>query len=290
MEQPSEFVDLTQWIRAEEEPSGENENRWFIAPDESRWMFKANPIERSANVHSAELVASRIAPLVGIPAAEVRLAEYLGEIGCISRNVKSEPRNQLTHAAVFISEYAVDFDPKAKGGIGHSLANIGQVLAEATSPIGREKEGMSAASWFAGYLVFDALIANQDRHSENWALEIDAGGAVHIAPSYDHGTSLGIVNRNVDKLPGLLSSQERLFPRSSSELGEPASKAAPKSLWSTSPQHSASSQTPRQRYTGAIRSALWISTKSRKSLPLQKCRRQTISWQQKSFDSTRKGS
>lgn len=206
----NDLVDLSQWTRAEAEPSGENENWWFIAPDDSRWMFKANPIKRSSNVNSAELVASQIAPLVGIPAAEVRLAEYLGEIGCVSRNVKSHPRNQLTHAAVFISEYETDFDPKAKRGIGHSLENIAQLLSGTGAPIGREQQGRSASFWFAGYLVFDALIANQDRHSENWAIEIDAGGLPHLAPSYDHGTSLGIVNRNEDKLPGLLLSQERL--------------------------------------------------------------------------------
>jgi hypothetical protein len=42
---------------------------------------------------------------------------------------------------------------------------------------------------FAGYLMLDAWVANQDRHHENWgALWQD--GRLHLAPTFDHGASL----------------------------------------------------------------------------------------------------
>jgi hypothetical protein len=44
---------------------------------------------------------------------------------------------------------------------------------------------------FIGYLMLDAWIANQDRHHENWALVVSPESAVHLAPTYDHASSLG---------------------------------------------------------------------------------------------------
>ena len=45
---------------------------------------------------------------------------------------------------------------------------------------------------FAGYLVLDALIANRDRHEQNWAVLLPPGELqAALAPSYDHATSLG---------------------------------------------------------------------------------------------------
>lgn len=210
MGEAAEFVDLTEWTPAEDEPAGENEKTWFIAPDESRWIFKRNRPQRSPNEHASEFVASKVARLLGVPAAEIRLATIAGEIGCVSRDVKSEARNQLDSASLFIAEYADDFDPKARDSAGHSLENIARVLASVSPPIGYESSGLSAGAWFAGYLVFDALIGNQDRHSENWSLELDLQGTFHLAPSYDHATSLGIVQRNDQKLERMLSSPDNL--------------------------------------------------------------------------------
>lgn len=51
---------------------------------------------------------------------------------------------------------------------------------------------------FIGYLLFDALIGNSDRHHENWAVierfGIEAQEPIfylHLAPTYDHASSLG---------------------------------------------------------------------------------------------------
>jgi hypothetical protein len=42
---------------------------------------------------------------------------------------------------------------------------------------------------FAGYLVFDAWIANTDRHAVNWAM-LDREEARRLAASFDHGSAL----------------------------------------------------------------------------------------------------
>jgi hypothetical protein len=46
---------------------------------------------------------------------------------------------------------------------------------------------------FAGYLVLDALIANRDRHEQNWAVltpQLTTTPEM-LAPTYDHASSLG---------------------------------------------------------------------------------------------------
>ncbi len=52
---------------------------------------------------------------------------------------------------------------------------------------------LTAVEMFAGYLVLDAWVANQDRHDQNWAVlrQAAAPGELRLAGSYDHASSLG---------------------------------------------------------------------------------------------------
>jgi hypothetical protein len=65
-------------------------------------------------------------------------------------------------------------------------------LTQAQPPIGwmHEDQIKRGTDVFVGYLMFDAWIANQDRHHENWGL-IYTGKTIHLAPSYDRASSLG---------------------------------------------------------------------------------------------------
>lgn len=48
-----------------------------------------------------------------------------------------------------------------------------------------------ASAWWGRTLMFDALIGNTDRHSQNWGLLSVDEAPVRMAPSFDNGTSLG---------------------------------------------------------------------------------------------------
>lgn len=48
----------------------------------------------------------------------------------------------------------------------------------------------NAADVFIGYLLLDTLVSNQDRHHENWGL-VTLSNEVHLAPTFDHASSLG---------------------------------------------------------------------------------------------------
>jgi hypothetical protein len=47
----------------------------------------------------------------------------------------------------------------------------------------------SALDVYSGYVMFDAWIANQDRHHENWGALWD-GKDMRLAPTFDHGAAL----------------------------------------------------------------------------------------------------
>ncbi|MEO8658973.1 MAG: HipA domain-containing protein [Bryobacteraceae bacterium] len=49
----------------------------------------------------------------------------------------------------------------------------------------------SSVDAFIGYLLLDALVGNTDRHHENWAVLRLPDGTVHLAPTFDHASSLG---------------------------------------------------------------------------------------------------
>lgn len=46
---------------------------------------------------------------------------------------------------------------------------------------------------FVGYLAFDAVIANRDRHDENWAIlrPVSNPDEIRLCGSFDHGRALG---------------------------------------------------------------------------------------------------
>jgi hypothetical protein len=90
-------------------------------------------------------------------------------------------------------EPAVDPDRPGVRRPGHSLENIRLALEGVDVPPGFRGPPISAFDVFVGYLVFDALIANRDRHEQNWAVldPLLEPTPLQLAPSYDHADSLG---------------------------------------------------------------------------------------------------
>ncbi|EEV6002095.1 hypothetical protein ACSHE4_004905, partial [Escherichia coli] len=65
---------------------------------------------------------------------------------------------------------------------------------------GYDLKDLNAGDVFCGYLLLDALISNQDRHHENWAIMLNnETGERMLCPTYDHAASLGREMRDVEK-------------------------------------------------------------------------------------------
>ncbi|EAP97851.1 hypothetical protein JNB_12843 [Janibacter sp. HTCC2649] len=82
-------------------------------------------------------------------------------------------------------------DDRLKNRLGHNLSNIAGVLVGAAGPPGTSCEDWPAFDVFVGYLVFDAWIANTDRHAINWGLLTNKDDDRRaLAASFDHGSAL----------------------------------------------------------------------------------------------------
>jgi hypothetical protein len=132
--------------------------------------------------------------LVAVPAVVTELALAVDRHtttpirGSMSRDMRL-PDWQRSPGAELLSERDVNFN--AETYVGHTPEAIQEALGGVSGPTGTPYEDWAAFDVFAGYLTFDAWIANTDRHPLNWAVLQSPSGSVCLAPSFDHGSALG---------------------------------------------------------------------------------------------------
>jgi HipA-like C-terminal domain len=187
-----EVVSIPISAREDTEQLGSKPKFWVSLGD-GRWLFKeARPL---TGEDWAEKVAAELARSMGIRAAQVELAQY-GELrGCISRSfVQAEDGQELVHGNEILAGHVTGYDRnKTFRQSDHTLDNV---ISAVRHLIEDEAASAGLLTELASYLVLDALIANTDRHHENWGLLVKAVPAklswlVAVAPSYDHASSLG---------------------------------------------------------------------------------------------------
>ena len=198
--EPFKRIDTTSWEVDRDETSGVEEKMWLAMPGEAgtaSYLFKSVTVSETyaCDEDLAEKAAGEIGRLLGVPCAHVELAIRNGSPGSISADLC--PRGcELQHGTLLMQDREVSgYVPgKVPGRPGHSLENIRLVLEDAVPPPRSDLPfAATAFDVFAGYTVFDALIANRDRHDENWAvlLPIARDGPIMLCGSYDHANSLG---------------------------------------------------------------------------------------------------
>ncbi|MFW1754160.1 HipA domain-containing protein [Acinetobacter wanghuae] len=175
------------------EPLGTKSKFWYSSNGDE-FLFKS--VESNNGIRFgedwAEKIACELAHLLGLPHAHYELATYNNKRGVITKNFISERGEQLMLGNELLETFIVSED-----GNNPNIQYVDDVYKIMTNtvinkPIGFSslKEIKSASEFFVGYLMFDALISNQDRHNENWGTIITVKGIKHLAPSYDHGASL----------------------------------------------------------------------------------------------------
>ncbi len=197
-----EIRDVSAWEAVNPEPIGRDAKLWVREPGapsqslERDWLFK--PVIVTASGHRqgedwTEKIVSELGGLLGVPCAEIELAVGRGVPGSISRNVAPDGWN-LVLGSVLLSTGISNYQEgqlRPPGRPGHSPRTIFQALGRCEPPAGSGH--LTAVEVFAGYLVLDAWVANQDRHDQNWAVlrQAAAPGDLRLASSYDHASSLG---------------------------------------------------------------------------------------------------
>ncbi|HMC66739.1 MAG TPA: hypothetical protein VKI65_17520 [Gemmataceae bacterium] len=180
------------------EQLGTKRKFWYRADDGTRMLFKAE--ERGTGEDWAEKVACELCTLLGLPHVHYELAhdEPADVPGVVCATCAPPP-----WALGLGNQLLLERDPAYPEGSkykvrGHTVDAVASVVRDLQMPPAAYCAALppgidSALAVFAGYVLLDAWIANQDRHHENWGALRDPSG-LYLAPTFDHGASLA---RNV---------------------------------------------------------------------------------------------
>lgn len=191
-------VPVDDWSVAGLENQGQHAHDWLRhSSGEGRtWLFKParSARDRSMREDVVEKLGCELARLLGVPAARVELANREGTAGALVEDARL-PDWQLQLGQVLMQEVVSDYEPKDPQHTGYNVQNVRRALERfAVPPESNLPSGFSAFDAFAGYLLFDALIANGDRHERNWAVIVPPPGlskSEALCASFDHAASLG---------------------------------------------------------------------------------------------------
>lgn len=168
------------------ETMGTKRKFWFTR-DGTRWLFKYS--RPDTGEHWSEKVAAEIGAQLGIPVAQVELAMCNDTPGACSKSFLPD-KGVLVHGNELLQKVDQAYPVTELRGVSkHTVDAVFAPLNDVEAPLGAPPT-LSAADCFVGYLLLDALIGNGDRHHENWAVIQDTASR-HLAPSYDHASSLG---------------------------------------------------------------------------------------------------
>jgi len=178
------------------EPLGSKPKFWF-RDGERRLLFKAE--DRNTGEDWAEVVACHLCELIGLPHVEYELAsEFVNgqynRPGVVCENMAPKPV-----MLVLGNQLLLDVDPSYPQAqrfrvFQHTVEAVRDIVSELAPPSDAWMPNIppgveSALDVFAGYVMLDAWIANQDRHHENWGALWD-GHELRLAPTFDHGAAL----------------------------------------------------------------------------------------------------
>lgn len=196
-----------------DEAMGTKEKIW-VQIRGRRWLLKYPRGNAHDDVVSgedwAEWLVHRLAYLLGVPAAIVSLATMSGARASVCRTVTVQSDATLVHGNELLQRWNREYDSTTSRGNGlYTPANVKHALEGVLPPTGQKlPDSLTAYDTWAGFLVLDAWTAGMDRHHENWAA-IERGGSMVLAPSFDHGTSLGAQERD-DRRARLVADRDAL--------------------------------------------------------------------------------
>lgn len=164
------YIVIDDWERLYEiNTSGTRSKFVVLSPSNELYYFKASlkkyidgkVVKEFPSEFWSEIVASQLGYMIDLPVLRYDIAAYKDILGCISKNM-AKGDEEITEGVRIIANimpsFPVDPDYKQK----HFLDLVQKSLAR----IGISKFRRIAIEM----LLFDCIIGNTDRHSENWAL------------------------------------------------------------------------------------------------------------------------
>ena len=170
-----EVLDASDWEAVAVVETGRRPKEWVVEPAMRRRALFKSAVHHSGEV-AVERVASEVGKLLGIPTADTALALRHGIQGILSFSVVSGTESLIDGGDLLIARDA-SFDRT------HARVHAFQLVREVLPP--------ELLGPFVDLLLLDAVIGNSDRHQDNWSIIQAPPALTKLAPSYDHGSSLG---------------------------------------------------------------------------------------------------
>lgn len=148
----------------------------------------------------AERLACELALMLGLPHALYELARWGERRGVISPNFVPKAGRLILGNEMLVQILGAQVEEVERTyrarhhtlrlvlTLLRALSNKGLKVPQGFNPVAGIETPLDV---FVGYLVFDAWIANQDRHDQNWGLVRDGRTSeLFLAPTFDHGAAM----------------------------------------------------------------------------------------------------
>jgi hypothetical protein len=185
--------------RSLSETMGSKYKFWFEHDELGLCLYKQ--VRPNTGEDWAEKIAAELCELLGLPHALYELAStWESNCGVVSPTFLPSG-GTLVHGNEILTPLVLNYPTSGTYNVSqHTIDIVLRAIEENqvtfplgwTAPCGIE----TAVDLFVGYLLLDAWIGNGDRHHENWGFVRHKVASlkaqtVHLAPTYDHASSLG---------------------------------------------------------------------------------------------------
>lgn len=164
----TKYHNVENWASEDFNSGGTREKQILISPDDIRYYFKKS-LRKKEKYYKyefwSEVIASQIERFFGFNVITYDVAYMGNEIGCISQTIIDKAVSELNSGYNYLLEIfpeLAETNPDYKKH--HTFQNIIKVLKH--NKLERFNESVIEM------IIFDAIIGNNDRHSENWTIII----------------------------------------------------------------------------------------------------------------------
>ena len=177
------------------EQLGTKTKHWFRDHNGVHYLFKAG--RNGTGENWSEKATCELAKLMGIPCAHYDLARWKEMDGVVAPSFIPE-QGRLVLGNEVLASIVPGYDPgETYRAREYKLSTVCDILDNyraVSPPLGSDESvaALRPLSVFVGYLIFDCWIGNPDRHHENWGFVVTPEAKVHLSPTFDHASGLGV--------------------------------------------------------------------------------------------------
>lgn len=163
----ADYIDISNWKRQIHLHTGGTRDKFItMSPSGDKYYFKTS-MKREYRDYKyefwSEIIAYEVGNMLGFNILRYDIASFDDTIGCISKSIIDEDKEEHHEGYRYIvqkyPEFAINF--KKKHSLQYIIDSLENVHLKHLTPD------------VIKMIVFDAIIGNTDRHSENWALVIN---------------------------------------------------------------------------------------------------------------------